>query len=464
MPQRTRRRPFTPEDETNTVCLLAGCGQRGCGDGRATSATFNSPSDICWLGDANGTLAVSDAQNNTLRIIAPGKEAKVHSLRSSTFNTPRGLAMMSSSPNKLLVCDAGHHRLQFANLPTTSLLTDMTFQVFAGCGQRGLRDGPAAVAAFNQPSDICVGDDNTIYVSDTGNHCIRQLCRVQGDQWIVSTIAGGMNQVPSKNVRGRLSMHSGYMDGPGSRALFRAPCGLALGSSGELLVADTFNHCIRAVAQSGEKNVWTVHTIAGTGGQSGHLDGACASALFNQPVGLCRTRDGSLFVSDKGNNCIRQIGGYVNPRKYCWVRTIDVGHLAPNWHFPKGIEPPFLLPRGLTELHHAWHTGTCEPSIGKLVVGVCDSGNHIVRVLTIDAPVEVTPEPRQVVSPAARSTKSTCPASPKAAKDVTTHPDIFKELKRLREENERLRRENAVFYQLVEAAADQVEIEELSHG
>ncbi|KAF0687211.1 Aste57867_21067 [Aphanomyces stellatus] len=511
------------EEASDTVYLLGGCGQRGCGDGRAVSATFNAPSDLCCLGDTDGSLVLSDTQNNTLRFLvsAPPSphrhplhtmthEPNVFSLRNSPLSSPRGLAVTTSwGPDAtfLFVCDSGHHTIQYGRLSSTSLLESMTLEVFAGStGVKGHRDGPALAASFHHPTGICVHDDRTLYVTDAGNHCIRQIRHRQG-RWVVSTIAGGHQHPPphkSKSARGRVSIHAGHVDGPGSQAMFRGPSGIAVGASGELLVADTFNHCIRALLH--QETGWVVATIAG-GEKSGHVDGRCAGAMFNQPVGICRASDGSVFVSDRGNNCIRHIGGGVNWRKYCFVRTIAVGQSAPNWRFPRGIEPPFLLPKGLAALpsHHAWYNnGGATNQPHQLVVGVCDTGNHVMRVITLATAMDERPSGRKAALPVVTAAEQwlaepvdeqlelgwpvvdmakVAPLATCIQPDDTSVDDddiddepgpsnqLMEELQRLRDENQQLRHDQAEMQHTLAAAIDHIErlaalvaAQHLSHG
>ena len=68
----------------------------------------------------------------------------------------------------VLVCDSGHNRIRL-------LGADGTVSVFAGSGRRGLVDGLAAGAAFDNPSGICVCSDGSVLVADTGNNCIRAI-------------------------------------------------------------------------------------------------------------------------------------------------------------------------------------------------------------------------------------------------------------------------------------------------
>jgi DNA-binding beta-propeller fold protein YncE len=79
------------------------------------------------------------------------------------------------------------------------------------------------------------------------------------------------------------------------------PSGIALTSSGELIIADTGNHAIRLLTLSGD-----LVTIAGQAGRQGYADGPAGSALFNGPVGI-RVVGDDIYVADTSNFVIRKI-------------------------------------------------------------------------------------------------------------------------------------------------------------
>ncbi len=81
------------------------------------------------------------------------------------------------------------------------------------------------------------------------------------------------------------------------------PSGIIYDSAnGRIIFSDTESHTIYALA-----NDETLSIIAGCQ-QRGHLDGNCANAKFNSPIGLAVTKDGNtIYVADKGNHCIRKI-------------------------------------------------------------------------------------------------------------------------------------------------------------
>ena len=99
---------------------------------------------------------------------------------------------------------------------------------------------------------------------------------------------------------------SGMADGTGTGAQFNAPSGLAFDASGNLFVSDTGNSTIRKITPSG-----AVSTFAGIAGSSGFADGAAGGAQFSSPLGIVVAPNGTVFVADSGNHCIRRISGGV---------------------------------------------------------------------------------------------------------------------------------------------------------
>jgi sugar lactone lactonase YvrE len=149
-------------------------------------------------------------------------------------------------------------------------------------------DGRGASASFGGPSGLTIGRDGAIYVSDAPNHRIRRI-----DQELnVTTIAGG----------GPVGLTNGsFADGPALSARFNLPAGLATDRMGNLIVADKDNHRIRLISPDG-----MVRTLAGSGIE-GHRDGPSSDAQFSFPVGVSVDDEGNIFVTEHGNNSLRQI-------------------------------------------------------------------------------------------------------------------------------------------------------------
>ena len=154
--------------------------------------------------------------------------------------------------------------------------------VVAGSTTAGYADGPAASAAFFGPRGVAVRGDGAIYVSDSSNHKIRLIAN-----GVVSTVAG---------------VAEGFADGDGNTvAKFDTPMSIAMHPSGVLVVADAWNHRIRAVDGSGRVSTW-----AGNGTVN-VTDGPGAQATFNFPFALAVRGDGSIVVVDAETGLLRLV-------------------------------------------------------------------------------------------------------------------------------------------------------------
>ncbi len=129
-----------------------------------------------------------------------------------------------------------------------------------------------------------------VYVADRDNHRIRKVTVSTG---ILTTIAGSSTS----------SSYSGD-NGAATSARLSYPCGVALDSSGNVYIADTYNDRIRKVVVV----TGIITTIAGTGASSYSGDGGAATsaALYN-PSGIAIDSSRNIFIADSYNNRIRKI-------------------------------------------------------------------------------------------------------------------------------------------------------------
>jgi streptogramin lyase len=108
--------------------------------------------------------------------------------------------------------------------------------------------------------------------------------------YVVTTLAGGGTY--------------GLVNDTGTNALFNGPWGVAVNNSGDVIVADTANNCIRKVTNPGG----VVTTLAGSvTGTSGFVDGTGAGASFNTPYGVTMDRNNNAIVADTVNGYIRKV-------------------------------------------------------------------------------------------------------------------------------------------------------------
>jgi trimeric autotransporter adhesin len=92
-------------------------------------------------------------------------------------------------------------------------------------------------------------------------------------------------------------------NGPAISATLNTPYGLNISSAGNLYIADANNNVIRMVTAAG-----VITTVAGNGtlGYSGD-GGPVTSAILNNPDGLAFDAQGNLYISDQGNNRVREV-------------------------------------------------------------------------------------------------------------------------------------------------------------
>lgn len=133
-----------------TTIFAGGKGKKGYIDATGTAARFDDPQDVVI--DNAGNLFVSD-RNNVIRKITP------------------------------------------AGVVTT----------FAGSGSPIFADGQGTQASFNHPEGMFIDSDNTIYVADAGNNCIRKITP-GGFVSTIFTFTGSMNApVPHGVVKDKAS-------------------------------------------------------------------------------------------------------------------------------------------------------------------------------------------------------------------------------------------------------------------
>lgn len=103
------------------------------------------------------------------------------------------------------------------------------------------------------------------------------------------------------------STDGSFADGLGTAARFNLPSGVSMDREGSVYVADANNHCIRRVTAGGQ-----VTTLAGSS-EGTYRDGRGAEAGFNQPAGVDVGEDGNIYVADYQNGKVRRISpdGYV---------------------------------------------------------------------------------------------------------------------------------------------------------
>ena len=98
------------------------------------------------------------------------------------------------------------------------------------------------------------------------------------------------------------STGGGHRDGPLETAQFREMGQIFCDADGFIYVADRGNHCIRRITPENQ-----VETVLGIPGTAGWRDGTRDEALFRRPTGIAISKDGSVYVADRGNSRLRKL-------------------------------------------------------------------------------------------------------------------------------------------------------------
>jgi len=231
------------------------------------------PPGITWSSatgvaiDTHGTIYVHhrpmpimafDGNGRFLRAWGQGMFLSPHFLRTD----PTG---------NIWVTDRGLHQIFKVSGEGTILMT---------LGQKGVRGDNASQDAFNQPADVVIAPDGSIFIADGESLNTRVVQYSQEGKFV--KYWGGRGTDPGK---------------------FDVPHSIAMDSTGRLYVADRGNNRIQRFAQDGQYlGQWT---------------------HFGKPSGLFITTDDTLYVVDESNHlfiahtrdgCILdRIEGFNNP-------------------------------------------------------------------------------------------------------------------------------------------------------
>lgn len=308
--------------------------------------SYDPVGKVLYLGDGTRRGADQIYNNNVIRIVAgnvtlgggyagdggPATQAQL-SNPSATAAGPDGSLFISDSQNNVI------RRVDSAGVITT----------FAGNGTGGSTSGdggPALNAQIPFPGAVALGPDGSLYIADAFE-LTRQRVRRVDPSGVITTFAGGAsasgegipavqaqfqnitalaasadgsvfisdgfaNQVFKVGTDGLLRTiagngNSGFSGdgGQATAAQLSNPSGIAVGPTGNLIIADTGNQVVRSIGLDG-----IISTVAGTAGTAGFSGdgGPAAQSQLNNPTSVAVAKDGSILIVDQANAVIRKVG------------------------------------------------------------------------------------------------------------------------------------------------------------
>ena len=173
------------------------------------------------------------------------------------FNEPKNLAI--GPDDSIYVADTSNHRIQKLNAAGEVL------EVWGSEGE--------APGQFNEPWGIAVDPDGFVYVADTWNHRVQQF-----------DLDGNFVAIIGPE---RVAVGSGPRE-------FYGPRAVAVDSLGNIYVTDTGNHRIQVFGSHGE--------FIAQFGEKGSAEG-----FFHEPVGIAIDTQGNLLIADTWNHRVQKL-------------------------------------------------------------------------------------------------------------------------------------------------------------
>jgi hypothetical protein len=254
--------------------------------------------------DAAGDLFITDNGNDLIREVKAGSSNVITVAgsgsggyygdgglaTSATLNGPSGVAVDASG--NIFIADTLNNVIRevtASNGNITTVVGDQTLTVFSGDG------GPATAAELYNPTDVVVDASGNLFIADHGNNRIRK-----------ASVGGNITTVAGNGGQG----HAG-IGGPATSAELYSPTSVVEDASGNLFIAATYENAVLEVSAA-TGNISTVAGLPGTSGFYGD-GGAATSALLNHPGYVVVDASADVFISDAGNNRIREVTATIVP-------------------------------------------------------------------------------------------------------------------------------------------------------
>ncbi|BBH06476.1 haloacid dehalogenase-like hydrolase family protein [Prunus dulcis] len=294
------------------IVQVGSTGEEGLRDGSFDDAPLIGLREIDFVNDTVRTLAGNGTKGSDYR--GGGKGIISCQLLNSPWD-----ACFHPVNEKVYIAMAGQHQIWEHNTD------DGVTRAFSGDGyERNLNGSSSSSTSFAQPSGISLSLDlKELYIADSESSSIRALDLKTGG----SKLLAGGDPVFSDNL-----FKFGDHDGIGSEVLLQHPLGVLCAQSGQIYIADSYNHKIKKLDPANKR----VSTVAGIG-KAGFKDGTSLEAQLSEPSGIVEAKNGRIFIADTNNSLIRYLD--LN-KEEAELHTLEL----------KGVQPPTAKSKSLKRL------------------------------------------------------------------------------------------------------------------
>ena len=243
----------------------------------ATTAPLAAPQRVST--DTTGNFYIGDGTR--VRKVANGTIVTIAGGGTPTGENGPAVGAQLLSPQGLATDAAGNVYIADSGTARVVKVSGGALSRAAGGGTLAADGVPATSAQLTAPSGVAVDSSGVLYIADTPAARVR---KVSGGA--ISTAAGGGSTLGD--------------NGPATSAQLLEPQAVAVDAGGNLYIADA--NRVRMVSGG------TISTVAGNGGAGYEGDGGVATAaMVSGPTGVAIGSGGNLFIADSGNNRIREV-------------------------------------------------------------------------------------------------------------------------------------------------------------
>jgi len=314
--------------------LYAGHAATLAGRSCTGAGSIGHPSGVAV--DAQGDVYIAEATAQRVQVVRPAGRAVVTVAgtgragfngnglagNASELDEPTGVAVDGSGD--VVIADTANCRVRVLAARSSTLFgramaTGHLYTV-AGtgvCGSAG-QGGPVAAAQLWNPVAVAVDSAGDLLVADDGDQSVL-LAPTRGGTFYGRAVGAGDIGLVVGGTGGYGPYVADGLAATGPAAELNDPRGLAVGSSGALVVTDGFMHAVRVVPSSDETlfgrpmTAGDLYTAAGAmpvTSPAGAGDGTrWVLTHLGTPTGVAVSASGTVYVADAGDDTVRAIAG-----------------------------------------------------------------------------------------------------------------------------------------------------------